>query len=334
MAKKKNSKKEMTIVSPMRERYDFYSKKLSCPEGLTKESALSNLDIDEQLFKTDLNRIETLLNENGILLERTKHKITVYSVDGDVDIWALKIQMEQNMTPALFDFLAHIPNGLPDEFMESLGLVYKDFQESKVHASFEINPVLAYFEHFPVIYNSINKQCLRITYHTYNGKKTEYLFHPEFLKQFNTLWYAFGMASDLDGNNLKLSKFDILNIDTIEVAAKDFVKSSVDNYLEYFYDIVGVENYEKRKVVEVKLLVKSNMLARFKNNPMHESFVVLRNEPSSMKGYVNAKIEVKLNKELERKIISYGNDVLVVSPKELRDNIAGQVRKMNGFYNS
>lgn len=329
-------------------RYDYYKKMLLSDKGLSEKDYVdmqpdSNLDYGGK-FRHDIKEIKKLLESNGYkLIEKGSPKR--YFLEDDVDLNQLLIESKKkSLSKSLFDFLSHIKIGLPDNFLS--GLQKKDSSIFDVDelpkVAFEANEFIN-LEHFPTIYNGIQEKCLKVEFHRISNPKDKFkiVFCPEFLKQYNTLWYVFGVAQDPEtgkflDNDMKqceepcVFRIDIQLIDDIEEFKGKFVSSGVD-YEDYFADIIGVDNIN-REVVEVEMLVKNTMVERFMSNLIHESFDVYPNRKSPIEGYSVASMNVKHNKELERKLLSFGSDLIVLSPKKLRDVIRKEYQKINNLY--
>lgn len=329
-------------------RFSYYRELLTSPNGLSELDYVdsqpdSELDYGGK-FRHDIKEIKKLLENNGLsLIEKGTPKR--YFLEDDIDLnQILAESKKKSLSKSLFDFLSHIKIGLPDNFLS--GLQKKNSEIFDVDelpkVAFEANEFIN-LEYFPVLYNALGKKRLSVSLHKMSNIdcKLGIYFCPEFLKQFNTLWYVFGVAIDAEtgkylDNNLKqceepcVFRIDIQLIDDIKEAKEKFVSSGVD-YNDYFTDIIGVDNIN-REVVEVEMLVKNNMIERFISNPIHESFDVYPKRKSPIEGYSVATMSVKHNKELERKLLSFGSDLIVFAPKSLRDIIRKEYKKINDLY--
>jgi predicted DNA-binding transcriptional regulator YafY len=95
---------------------------------------------------------------------------------------------------------------------------------------------------------------------------------------------------------------------------------------EYFGDIIGVTKEKEAEVVKIVLRFSEHRFPYVQRKPMHESQTDYRKEERI--------IELKLspNKEFYQKLLSYGEDVEVVEPKEVRKVMMEKVEEMYKLY--
>ena len=80
------------------------------------------------------------------------------------------------------------------------------------------------------------------------------------------------------------------------------------DFKEYFEDIIGVSNDESKDAVNVKMELSENIIPYISSKPIHGSQKIKENI---------LHLQVKLNYELEALILSYGEKMCVLEPKEL-----------------
>lgn len=189
----------------------------------------------------------------------------------------------------------------------------------------------------------LTKRGFLITYTKYNGESHTITFYPEYKRTFNEGFYVYGTAFDSNGNkfdivngipsDIEFTRLDINLITKIEILKdKAFVKT-FDDYQEWnrrFESVYGVDPIPNRKPEEITLYVKNEFKNRFEKQPLAQ-FKILEQQ-SDLKGYSVITIKVKHNKELERKLISYGSDIIVIAPKKIRNIIAKGIKKLNQIY--
>lgn len=177
-----------------------------------------------------------------------------------------------------------------------------------------INPLFGYIT---------QKQPILVNYHTARGVKHLWTIHPYYLKEFNNRWFLFGWGEDLGLiTNLALDR-----IDSIEAANSEFRENTDIDFEEFFDDVVGV-TIPDSPVESVRLKFSPSRFLYIKSKPIH----MTQRYPDPGNGVVE--IRVKVNRELETLILSYGNDVEVLCPQSLRDSIASRLESASKLYNN
>ena len=193
-------------------------------------------------------------------------------------------------------------------------------QNQRQIISFEDNEFLKGIEFLNPLYQHIlGNQCLDIQYKSFNAEQGKvFCISPYYLKQFNNRWFLFGHNHQLDKiQNLALDR--ILEIQVSKTAYEDCTV----NFQEYFEDIIGVTNDEMKDPVEIKIELSENIIPYIQSKPIHGS--------QKLKGNVLS-IQVKLNYELESLILSYGENMSVVEPKELAIKIKERVQNFKFIF--
>jgi predicted DNA-binding transcriptional regulator YafY len=176
---------------------------------------------------------------------------------------------------------------------------------------------------FTVLFNGIiQKKVLSITYLTFNQEKFNVIFHPYYLKQYNSRWFVFGLNEE---NNRPTTNFALDRIEEIIETNITYINSET-NWIEFFSDMIGVSR-ESETIEKVELLFSSSRGKYVETKPLHET---QRSKWSEDGLYV--KIDVIKNRELVQTILSFGSDVKVLSPKYLVEEITLEISKMSSLY--
>lgn len=180
--------------------------------------------------------------------------------------------------------------------------------------AFDSNVDAAGLQHLQPLFNAImNKVVLNITYRDFkSGNPFEFGFHPYYLKQYNNRWFVFGLNAQ-NGNaawNLALDRIQEI-VQTTDV----YLDTNID-WEDYFYDIVGVTKPEEAEVEKVVLHFNREQAPYVETKPLH---------PSQKSKWNGEKLEVQLqliiNFEFVRLLLSFGERVVVVEPASLREEI-------------
>jgi len=205
--------------------------------------------------------------------------------------------------------------------------------ESRFGLSKRENEVIAYDSnidlkglHFltPIFNAIINERVLSISYKDFKSSEPyTIIFHPYYLKQYNNRWFSFGLNA---ANNNPYWNLALDRIEDISETNLDYKKSQID-WEDYFYDIVGVTRPEGVEVKEIVLKFSPAIAPYIITKPIHPS-QKQKNEPSGLE----IRIDVIPNYELENLILSFGEDVQVISPQDFKERIAYRVSQMNNLY--
>lgn len=208
--------------------------------------------------------------------------------------------------------------GLPNfEWMTELAVKLEDKLKLSKNpgnfVSYEENTGYVGLDWFKDIFDAItNSRVLHITYSKFNGSRPFYWdIHPYFLKQYNNRWFLFG----LNDYSKKISILALDRIDDLKETRIDFIPNTIIDLDEYFKNIIGITK-ENGPIENVRLQFSKNRFPYVETKPIHDSQRII--------DHGNRIIEINVipNKELRTMILSFGNDVEVLSPLHLRGQIA------------
>ena len=189
--------------------------------------------------------------------------------------------------------------------------------------SFESNVDYTGYNWISPFFNAIvQKKVLWVTYTPFTGGSFSFIFHPYYLKQYNGRWFIFGLNEELGIETWTLS---LDRVHAIKEAKAAYISTDLD-WDYHFSEIIGVTRYQK-PIETIELLFNEKRGKYAETKPLHES---QRNKWTD-KGFL---VTLKLipNLELEQVILSYGEDVEVLSPESLRLTIQNRVEQMQIVY--
>ncbi len=177
----------------------------------------------------------------------------------------------------------------------------------------------------PVFNAIINKRVLVIQYQDFKSAfPYEITFHPYHLKQFNHRWYVIGLNSSGAG---RLENKALDRIKSTTESNLEYIDNSTD-WDDYFADFIGVTRLEGEPV-EIKILIlNAEQAAYIRTNPLHQTQKPIREVENGFE----TSIKVIPNFELEKLILSFGEQVKVLSPPELRNRLVERVKKLHQLY--
>ena len=218
-------------------------------------------------------------------------------------------------------------NAWLEEVISSLELRFGIKANRDKVVSFEQNDQLKGIEFLSDLIDAIiNHQPLKMTYRPYKGDEQTMVIHPHYMKQYNTRWFLFGLEdhgeygmSHVNKALDRIVKFSIANV--------RFVENDQIDYETYFDDIVGVTHDRKHPDVEhVVLKFAKERFPYVVSKPIHQSQQVVNAEDGTLS------IDVRINRELEQNIFSFGQQVEVLSPEWFRNQIIEKYKEIVKIY--
>jgi predicted DNA-binding transcriptional regulator YafY len=191
--------------------------------------------------------------------------------------------------------------------------------------SFESNIDLKGLHFLSPLFNAIvNERVLLVKYKDFKSSEPyEIIFHPYYLKQFNNRWFAFGLNSDNQVPNWNLA---LDRIEFLSETDQNYKPTTID-WEEYFFDLVGVTRPDGIKLQEIVLKFSLEVAPYVITKPCH---------PSQKYNYDQTGLEIKIkvipNFELERLILSFGEQVKVISPKDFKERISHRIKVARLLY--
>lgn len=182
-----------------------------------------------------------------------------------------------------------------------------------------------------------NKQVIEIEYQPYNANGSKKIkLHPYLLQEYNRRWYLFAAADNDD----KLLHFNLDVIARVESLPAYTYRDYSENLNEYFEDIVGVTLHQESPLEKIIFWVSDKSKHYVATKPIHDSQVhykeetdqQLRQEYSMLDGGYFFAIECRNNYELIRELSSFGQELLVLSPQTIQDEIFEKINSMAENY--
>lgn len=229
-------------------------------------------------------------------------------------------------------------DGLPNlEALESLRLGLGIKQSERKIISFTKNPL----ENSTVLgklFTAISqRQVVELRYHKFHAvdKTLMVNVHPYLLKEYNRRWYLFA-AAESDG---KFLGFALDRIDGITPLPSHKYVEYEGEINERFEDIIGV-TLNDGPVLQIVFWVSDASKDYVETKPIHESQKhvrkdleeELRTQYPSLVGGRFFRIDCIENYELIRELTSFGKELIVLQPSELRDSVMKRISEMNEGY--
>jgi predicted DNA-binding transcriptional regulator YafY len=257
----------------------------------------------------------------GIELERFREGKRVFYryVDMSFSINNMPLNVvEINQLKSAVDILSQF-KGMPqfewvNELVPKLQQGISTDDASAPIMDFDSNPYLKGIEHLGPLYNAIfYKKVLNISYRPFeNETPFDVLIHPYFLKQYNNRWFLFGYNPEKEKYDWNLA---IDRIISIEETKGKYQRNNRIDWQEYFDDMIGVTKPSDAALEKVVLHFKGRTGNYMETKPLHGSQKSKWIDSSTLE----VTLEIIINYELERLVLSYADSVCVIQPLSLAE---------------
>jgi len=191
--------------------------------------------------------------------------------------------------------------------------------------NFDQNEFLQGLENLPKLYQSIiNKTVLRIEYQSFKELQPKTLFiHPYYLKQYNKRWFLFG----LNNHDNLIYNLPLDRIKSFQIEPMKYIKNTED-FSEYFDDIIGVSKTSETKPIKIDLFFDKIIAPYILTKPIHGSQKKISENPKG----IQIQINVIPNVELKQLLLSFGDNLEIISPKIFKDEFINTIDEMKKNY--
>lgn len=161
---------------------------------------------------------------------------------------------------------------------------------------------------------------LKLTYHPFNGEKYTTSFSPYCLKVFKQRWYILGFSS----RHQEIRTFSFDRIENIESTKTIFsIPPDFDNK-QYFYNCYGITYAPHLELDTIVFKVNEKQIPYFRTCPIHHSQKEIKNGIFQIQAYISY--------ELIQEFLSYGSNIIVLSPTSVKDKIRNEALSMVRLY--
>jgi predicted DNA-binding transcriptional regulator YafY len=225
-------------------------------------------------------------------------------------------EVEINQLKSAMDILTQF-KGMPqfewmNELVPKLQQGISSEKLSTIIMEFESNQNLRGIEYLGTLFNSIfYKKILKISYQPFeNDAPFDVVIHPYFLKQYNNRWFLFGYNPEKEKHDWNLA---IDRIISIKETNEKYQKNNKVDWQEYFKDIIGVTKPIDAESEKVVLHFKGRTGNYMETKPLHHSQKPKWIDDNTLE----ISLDIIINYELERLILSYADSVSVIQPLSL-----------------
>jgi predicted DNA-binding transcriptional regulator YafY len=288
-------------------------------EGIEKGVSTRTVQMDIQVMRSEklgYNAPIVVVDKKFYTYEDPEYSITNIPLNED-DLGKLSevVQLlKQFKGFSHFEDVGSMINRLEDK-------IYTSKTKSQSVIDFEKNDDLIGLQHLNTIYQAIIKRAvLEIHYQSFKARQAgKIILNPYLLKEFRNRWFLLGRRKN---ENCLLT----LALDRIkeirELPDYTFQENTEFDFNTYFDDIIGVTKMGYRPQL-IKLLLDKENAPYVLTKPLHSSQKLVEKRENG----VVISIYVIPNFELEKEILSFGEKMIVLSPKRLRLKLAERMEK-------
>lgn len=208
--------------------------------------------------------------------------------------------------------------------LESKMFIKSDRKSDIISFDENLNPKIADFLE-PVFNAIVNQQPLLIKYDPMGVAPITWTIHPYHLKQYNGRWFLFGQNNDFP--TAPLTTIPIDRIESLELAHIEFLPNDEIDFSEYFDDVVGVTIPVGIAPIKIIFRVSSSRLRHVITKALHPS-----QKHRKDLGNEYFEIEVIPNPEMYSLFLSFGKDLEVIEPKNIRSEMMIRAKGLADIY--
>ncbi len=304
---------------------DACDKALSDHMGEETEIHIRQIQIDLQYLQRE-NGYAASIEEYTDPLDKRKKYYRYADSDYTILKQPLKPDDRDALNEALQSLLAF--QGRPEVLWihELIGRILPDSEKNSQSTaiSYEENPDLVGLEHIHPLFQAIQKKTpLKITYKPFEKPEVLHFISPYLLKEYNNRWYILCKSNHFD-------QFTCLALDRIE----EIQETTHYEYLPYpdgekpedfFDDFIGV-TWEKNPLETIRIHVKKNRLSYITTKPIHNS--QSKKTISVDDNWEEITLKLIPNKEFYSQMLFFGDDLKIISPDSVKNQMKSIVANM------
>lgn len=317
-------------------------------KGFSSDELKTRFKVTTPTIVDDLKTLKEAGAPFASFVERGEHggKYRYHSYNVDLKIFKILHVLtdeERNKISALIDLVSSL-QGVPDISLEGLAHLESFIDRvSRKTIWYEENASRSTLSTVNELYDHIEKRhVISFTYSGYKHEPRKVVLHPRVLKMYDLRFYLLGIENG-DENN-KINHFPVDRISNIEISKENTLywgDMKNDKEIESYYQhVVGMTIPEDATIKNILCWVSDIDYKYVMSKPLHQSQKLIPIEESEKlrksfnvpKGGYFVKITCMVNYELKRELVGYGDGLIVLTPKELNEEISNQLEEMASLY--
>jgi len=176
-------------------------------------------------------------------------------------------------------------------------------------------------KHLDTLYEAIKQEkALSISYKPFEKAAQVFVISPYLLKEYDNRWYLYAR----NHSKGQLRTYGLERIEFLKPTLQEFVKAENFEPDQHFQDIIGITLEPNKKAQKIIFEVTGNTVNYIRTKPLHHSQEEIN----------EGQFQVILipNFELESLLLSFGENLKVLSPKTLVNKIAKRAKSLATNY--
>lgn len=292
-----------------------------CNEALRELYGEEHIGIKTRTLRSDINYIRARASEAGVEVESVDDGNGYYYRYSEPDFSIFKRGLGEEDLAQLKETILMLQRfrGMPHfDWMSELVVKLEDKLSlrgySKSVVGYEENTTYTGLDWFQDLFDAIiNKSVLHIQYKTFAEKTFDWTIHPYYIKEYNNRWFLFGLNEEY----MTIYNIPLDRIENLEQINKEYIPSDID-FDTYLADVVGVSVFPCDKE-HIRLQFSEHRFPYVLTKALHPSQRIVDFDKRIVE------ISVIPNNELDALILSFGQDVEVLSPDSYRERIQNAI---------
>ncbi len=294
--------------------------------GSTSGSHICDSTIEKDLFNMKMDHdapIKYSKKERGYYYKDPAYSINDIPLTED-ELTSIKYAVDTLHQFKDAPFFKEFGNAI-DKIVDRIS-IGSDQEEIIRYVQFESVTSVGGNEYLPLLLEGIQRKkriWFLYTPHTKPEQKPRSV-SPLFLKEYRNRWYLISY----DNKQKAIRTFALERMDAPQLTEEDILVPDEFDPDRYFQHTMGITSY-KGKSSDIRFQAKA-VAARYLNSqPLHESQEVIRESQA----HTIFSLKLLVSEELVRTLLSFGDEIEVLEPENLRNLILERVKKMNQLYN-
>ncbi|PKV48096.1 putative DNA-binding transcriptional regulator YafY [Aquimarina sp. MAR_2010_214] len=294
-------------------------------EGKDTHVSKRTVQLDIQMMRSDklgYNAPIVVYDRKYYKYESPDFSITdIPLTENDMSVLSETVEMlKQFKDFSLFTELGGIIQRLEDK-------VYTEKTKNKSIIHMDRNENLKGLHFLDELYQAILKKVvLKLDYKSFKAKSANIItFHPYILKEFNNRWFLIGKRTGARGiSNLALDRIISIDYDfKLSYFEADFDPD------QFYKNVIGVTVNQGERPTPVNIYINAYNAPYVITKPLHHSQILQQQNDD---GSIIISIKVKINFELERLLLGFGESIEILQPERLRKRIVKRLNEANELY--